>query len=78
MESLPSEIHVLIKIVLGISALSAAGVFTLIGFALKQHKIFVRIKERLDHVWSDYCHKHKIRFVPLENGHEPRGPEITD
>jgi uncharacterized membrane protein len=44
------------------------GVLTLVGFALKQHKVFIRIKDRVNSMWWDHCTKHAIKYEPLENG----------
>ena len=59
MESLPSEIS---------HYISAGGVVTIIAYGLWYHKIWVRMKDRVNDLWADYCEKKRIPFRPLENG----------
>jgi hypothetical protein len=44
------------------------GIFSILALLLKQHKIWTRIKDRLDQLWADYCEAHGIKFTRIENG----------
>lgn len=48
--------------------LTTVGVFSILGVVLKQHKIWVRLKDRVNTLWSDRCEKKNELYVPLENG----------
>lgn len=59
MENLPAEIA---------HYVSAGGVITIIGIMLREHKVFVRMKDRLNTLWHDRCKVKGDDYVPLENG----------
>lgn len=59
MESLPSEIA---------HYISAGGVLGIIGYILWYHKIWVRLKDRVNDLWYEYCVEKKIPYRSLENG----------
>lgn len=43
-------------------------VATILGFTLKQHKVWVRLKDRVNTLWSDRCTQTGDRYFPLEDG----------
>ena len=43
-------------------------VLAVLGFTFAQHKIWVRMQDRLNAVWHEYCDRHNIPFEKLENG----------
>ena len=43
-------------------------VTTLVGFALKEHKVWVRLKDRMNTLWAQHCEKTGDKYIPLENG----------
>ena len=45
-----------------------SGVLTILGVVLKQHKVFVRMKDRLNTLWFHHCEEKKEPYIPLENG----------
>ncbi len=48
--------------------LSFSTTLLILGIVLKQHKIWTRVKDRLDNLWADYCKAHNINYKPIENG----------
>jgi len=40
----------------------------LISLVLSQHKIWVRMKDRLNSLWYEHCKSKNEKFVSLENG----------
>lgn len=39
-----------------------------LGILLREHKIYVRIKDRLNTLWYHYCKTREEPYVPLDNG----------
>ena len=39
-----------------------------LGFVFTQHKIWVRMKDRLNVLWSNHCKDTGDEYMPLENG----------
>jgi len=56
-------------ITLTLHGVTTGGVLLLLGIALKQHKVWVRMKDRMNSLWRSYCKEHDEHYVPLENGH---------
>jgi hypothetical protein len=48
--------------------LSFGTTILILGILLRQHKIWTRVKDRLDELWAEYCKSKGIRFKPIENG----------
>ena len=44
------------------------GVVTLLGFAMRQHKVWIRMTDYVNTLWSDRCKERGDRFVSVENG----------
>ena len=40
----------------------------ILGILLKQHKVWIRIKDRVNTLWAKHCQETGDNFVPLENG----------
>jgi len=53
---------------LTIHSLQLAVSVSILGLVLTQHKIWIRLKDRMNTLWSDRCKKTGDRYVPLENG----------
>lgn len=47
---------------------SLAASVAMLGLLLNQHKIWVRMKDRLDELWRRHCKVTGDDFKPLENG----------
>src|SRR5579859_2476866 len=45
-----------------------AGVLALLGMALQQHKVWVRLKDRVNSMWYRHCRDTGEKYIPLENG----------
>jgi hypothetical protein len=41
---------------------------TVLIVLLDQHKVWVRLKDRVNSLWSDRCEEKGERYVPLDNG----------
>lgn len=41
---------------------------TMLGFILRQHKIWTRMKDRLNTLWHHHCKVSGDEYSPLENG----------
>lgn len=41
----------------------------ILGFLVTQHKIWVRMKDRLNQLWRRHCQTTGDEYTPLENGH---------
>lgn len=39
-----------------------------LGILLNQHKVWIRVKDRVNTLWQDYCDHKKVPFIPLDNG----------
>ena len=48
---------------------TAGGILAILAILLKQHKVWVRMKDRMNSMWRAYCKEHDQDYVPLENGH---------
>lgn len=57
-------------ITLSIHGLTLAGIFGILAILFKQHKVWVRLKDRVDALWADYCRAHGIGYKAIENGKE--------
>lgn len=42
----------------------------IVSILLKEHKVWTRMKDRVNQLWFDRCHSKGDRFVPLENGNK--------
>lgn len=49
---------------------STVGVLAILGITLNQHKIFVRMKDRLNVLWFHHCKSKDEPFTALENGNK--------
>ena len=47
---------------------TAGMVTALVGFALREHKVWVRMKDRVNSLWYHRCKETGEKFIPLENG----------
>jgi len=48
--------------------ITTGGVVLILGIMLKQHKIWTRMKDRLNILWRKHCKDTGDYFEPLENG----------
>lgn len=55
-------------IVLSIHGLTLGGIVLILGLLLKQHKVWIRMKDRVNSMWRKHCHDNNEYFEPLENG----------
>lgn len=53
---------------LTIHSLTLGGIIAILGILAYQHKIYIRVIDRLDQVWADYCDNHKIKYTQIKNG----------
>jgi hypothetical protein len=56
-------------ITLTIHGLTLSGIVVILGVLLKQHKVWVRLKDRVNSLWRKHCLDSGEYFEPLENGH---------
>lgn len=49
-------------------AANVAQLLLLGGFLLHQNKIWVRVKDRINMLYKEYCYRHHIPYVSLDNG----------
>lgn len=49
--------------------LTLVGIFGIGGMLLREHKVFVRMKDRLNTLWYHHCVEKKEPYVSLDNGH---------
>jgi hypothetical protein len=54
---------------LSLHGLTLGGIVMILGMLLKQHKVWVRLKDRVNTLWRKHCKETGDDFVPLENGH---------
>jgi len=54
---------------------SFAFIAAVCGLFLKNHKLIIKIKERLNSLWFNHCADTRLPYQPVENGTEPRVPE---
>lgn len=40
----------------------------MLGLLLNQHKVWVRMKDRLNQLWRRHCNANGDEYTPLENG----------
>lgn len=45
------------------------GIFGVLGILLNQHKVWIRMKDRLNTLWKEHCKQTGEDFVRLDNGH---------
>lgn len=45
------------------------------GIVLKNHRLFIRAKERLNDLWWDRCGLKQEPYTPVENGTAPITPQ---
>jgi len=57
------EHHVSFAIVLGLA-----------GAALREYRVYGRIKERVNELWFNYCGERQKLYTPLDNGAPPVVP----
>jgi hypothetical protein len=55
-------------ITLTLHGLTLAGMLFIIGILLHQHKVWTRMKDRVNNLWQEYCGEKDIPYVPLDNG----------
>jgi hypothetical protein len=55
-------------ITLTLHGLTFGGIMLIAGILLHQHKVWTRMKDRLNDLWQEYCSEKKIPYVPLDNG----------
>ena len=55
-------------ITLTIHGITLAGIVCIIGILLKQHKVWIRLKDRMNSLWRKHCKEIGEEYVPLENG----------
>lgn len=53
---------------------SFAAILAILGYVVKEGKIYGRIKERMNSLWFDYCGQKQQLYTPLENGTAPVVP----
>jgi hypothetical protein len=53
---------------ISVHGLTLAGILGIFAILFKQHKIWVRMKDRIDALWQDFCEAHDIPYKPIENG----------
>lgn len=51
------------EIIHSVSVLSNLGVLTLL---VKEHKIWTRLKDRVNNMWFEYCQNHDIQFEKVD------------
>jgi len=49
-------------------AASFGGIIFIAGILLREHKVWIRIKDRINQLWKDRCDERGDNYVPLENG----------
>jgi hypothetical protein len=50
------------------------GILLVCGILLRNHKIIIRAKDRLNDLWWDRCTQRRELYTPLENGQSPVMP----
>jgi hypothetical protein len=53
---------------LTIHGVQLTATLTVLGLVFTQHKIWVRLKDRVNTLWGKHCEKTGDPYVPLENG----------
>ena len=53
---------------LTIHGLTLGGIVLIVGLSLKQHRVWIRLKDRVNQLWYDRCHEKGDKYEPLENG----------
>jgi hypothetical protein len=48
--------------------ISLAAILTICGVFLKNHKLVIKAKERLNDLWWDRCASRQEPYTPVENG----------
>lgn len=56
-------------ITLTIHSLTLGGIVFIAGLLMREHKVYVRVKDRLNTLWHDRCRIKGDDYVPLDNGH---------
>jgi hypothetical protein len=46
-------------------------VLTILGFLAREHKVYGRMKERMNELWFNYCGERQKLYSPVENGATP-------
>jgi hypothetical protein len=54
----------------GVTTAGIVLILTFQAMILREHKVWVRLKDWVNDLRREYCVKHGIPFVPLENGHK--------
>jgi hypothetical protein len=49
-------------------SITTGGVLIILGFIFKYHKIWIRLLDRVDYVYKQFCRDHNIPFKGLRNG----------
>jgi hypothetical protein len=55
-------------ITLTLHGLTFGGIVMILAVSLRQHKIWTRMKDRLNTLWYHHCEAKGEPFVPLDNG----------
>jgi hypothetical protein len=53
---------------LTIHGVQLTATMSVLGVLLHQHKIWTRLKDRVNTLWEKHCQKTGDKYVPLENG----------
>lgn len=57
-------------ITLTLHGLTLAGILFIVTMLLNQHKVWTRMKDRMNDLWQAYCSEKQIPYVPLDNGNK--------
>lgn len=55
-------------VTLTVHGLTLGGIVLILGLLFKQHKIWTRMKDRLNQLWFHHCVKSGDKYEPIENG----------
>lgn len=53
---------------IGVHIATLVGIIGLLGVALKQHTVWVRMKDRINTLWQRHCVKTSQQYEPVEGG----------
>jgi len=53
-------------ITLTIHGLTLGGICAILLLLFNQHKIWVRMKDRVNELWREYCERHETVFISLD------------
>lgn len=55
---------------IALHGLTFAGVVTILAILLRQHRTWVRVKDRINQLWFRHCDDTGDRFTPLDGNGE--------